>query len=147
MTGASPYCQQISGYAGWICPVGSVCSIPLGKGSLFWSSLFLWTGWTIQLQIWHGLRSAFYLSTHTKKAWFPSRLAIFDTTPNSRFLGSVWAFSVAYNIKVPLSGYQSIDMHCIVLPVNFDGRLSISVLRNKQLFKKMEVKSSHFDFV
>jgi hypothetical protein len=31
-----------------------------------------------------------------------------------------------------------------VLPVKFDGRLSNSVLRNKQLFKKIDVKSSHF---
>jgi hypothetical protein len=36
------------------------------------------------------------------------------------------------------------DMHCIVLPVKFDSGLSISVLRNKQLLKKMDVKSSHF---
>jgi hypothetical protein len=35
-----------------------------------------------------------------------------------------------------VSEYQSIDMHCIVLPVKFDDRLSISVLRNKQHFKK-----------
>jgi hypothetical protein len=40
-----------------------------------------------------------------------------------------------YNITLLVSGYQSIDMHCIVLPVKFDGGLSISVLRNKQLFK------------
>jgi hypothetical protein len=52
------------------------------------------------------------------------------------------AFSDAYNIKELLSGYQSIDMHCIVLPVKFDGRLFISVLRNKQLFEKMD---SHFE--
>jgi hypothetical protein len=51
------------------------------------------------------------------------------------FLGLFGALSVEYNIKALLSGYQSIDMHCIVLPVKFDGRLSISVLRNKQLFK------------
>jgi hypothetical protein len=45
------------------------------------------------------------------------------------------AFTAAYSINVYVSGYQSIDMHCIVLPVKFDGELSISVLRNKQLFK------------
>jgi hypothetical protein len=39
-----------------------------------------------------------------------------------------------------VSGYQSIDIHCIVLSVKFDGGLSISVLRNKQLLKKMEWK-------
>jgi hypothetical protein len=48
---------------------------------------------------------------------------------------------------VLVSGYQSIDLHCIVLPVKFDGGLSISVLRNKQLFKKMDVKSSHFQIL
>jgi hypothetical protein len=50
----------------------------------------------------------------------------------------------AYSIKVLVSGYQSIDMHCIVSPVKFDGGLSISVLRNKQPLKKMTVKSSHY---
>jgi hypothetical protein len=35
-----------------------------------------------------------------------------------------------------VSGHQSIDMHCIVLPVKFVGRLAISVLRNEQLFTK-----------
>jgi hypothetical protein len=43
-------------------------------------------------------------------------------------------FSAAYNIQMLVSGYQSIDMHCIDLPVKFDNELSISVLRNKQLF-------------
>jgi hypothetical protein len=53
----------------------------------------------------------------------------------------------ACNIKMLVSGYQSINMHCIVLPIKFDDGLSISVLRNKQLYKKMEVKSSHFQKV
>jgi hypothetical protein len=39
-----------------------------------------------------------------------------------------------------VSGYQAIDMYRIVLPVKFNGGLSISVLRNKQLLKKVEVK-------
>jgi hypothetical protein len=46
-------------------------------------------------------------------------------------------------MNVLLSGYQSIDMHCIGLPVKSDGGLSISVPRTKQLYKKMAVKSSH----
>jgi hypothetical protein len=29
------------------------------------------------------------------------------------------------------------EMHCIVLPVKFEGGLSISVLRNEQLFTKI----------
>jgi hypothetical protein len=45
-------------------------------------------------------------------------------------------FTVAYNIKMLLTRYQSIDMHCIVFPAKFDGRLSISVLGNKYPFKK-----------
>jgi hypothetical protein len=53
------------------------------------------------------------------------------------------AFAAAYNSKVLDSGYQSIDMHCIVLPVKFDGELSISVLRNKQLFKKKGGQKVH----
>jgi hypothetical protein len=39
----------------------------------------------------------------------------------------------AYNIIMLVSGYQSIDMHCIVFPVKFDGEFSISFLRNRQL--------------
>jgi hypothetical protein len=46
------------------------------------------------------------------------------------------AFTTAYRIKVLVSGYQSIDMHCIVLLVKFVDGLSILFLRNKQLFKK-----------
>jgi hypothetical protein len=61
--------------------------------------------------------------------------------------GLLVGFTTAYNIKVLVSGYQSVDMHRIVLPLKFDGGLSISVLRNKQLFEKREVKSSHFQKV
>jgi hypothetical protein len=49
-------------------------------------------------------------------------------------------FLAAFNIKVLVSGYPSIDMHLIVLPVRFEGGLSIQVLRNKQLFKKLDIK-------
>jgi hypothetical protein len=35
------------------------------------------------------------------------------------------------------------DMHCIKLPVKFEDGLSISVLRNKQLFTKKN-RGSHF---
>jgi hypothetical protein len=35
-----------------------------------------------------------------------------------------------------VAGYQSIDMLCIELSVKFDGGLSISVLKDKQLCKK-----------
>jgi hypothetical protein len=38
--------------------------------------------------------------------------------------------------EIKLSWYQSIDIHCIVMNVNFDGGLSISVLINMQLFTK-----------
>jgi hypothetical protein len=37
---------------------------------------------------------------------------------------------------VPVYGYQSIDIHCIAVPVKFDGGLSMSFLRNEQLFTK-----------
>jgi hypothetical protein len=51
-------------------------------------------------------------------------------------------------MEVLVSGYQSIDMRYIMFFVKFYAGLSISVLRNKQLFKKkkkkMEVKSLHF---
>jgi hypothetical protein len=39
-------------------------------------------------------------------------------------------------MKMLVSGYQSIDMHCIVVPVKFDGGLSIPFLRKKQLSQK-----------
>jgi hypothetical protein len=67
---------------------------------------------------------------------FLGLLAIFDTTPIGRFLGLLEAFTAAYNMKVLVFGYQSIYMHCIVLSVKFGGGLSISVLKNKQLFQK-----------
>jgi hypothetical protein len=40
----SPYCQQNSGYAGWFCPEGSVCSISLWKVSYFLGSICLVNG-------------------------------------------------------------------------------------------------------
>jgi hypothetical protein len=52
------------------------------------------------------------------------------------FGGLLGAFMAAYNIKMLVSEYQSIDMLCIVLSVKFEGGLSILVLRNKQLYKK-----------
>jgi hypothetical protein len=58
------------------------------------------------------------------------------------FWGLLVAFTDAYSIKVLIYGYQPTDLHCIVLPEKFDGRLSISVLRNNQPLKKMDVKSS-----
>jgi hypothetical protein len=82
-----------------------------------------------------------------RKPDFLGWLLLFDTTPIGRIVWALVAFTAAYNIKVFVSGNQSIDMHCIMLPVKSDGTLSISVLRNKQLFKKMEVKSSHFQIV
>jgi hypothetical protein len=72
--------------------------------------------------------------------WF----AALGTTPISRFWGLLVAFPVAYNMKMFVSGHQSIHTHCIVMPVKFDGGLSISFLRNKQLLKKKEAKRSHF---
>jgi hypothetical protein len=48
-------------------------------------------------------------------------------------------------MKVLVSRYQSMNMQCIVAPVKFDDRLSISFLRKKQIFtKKMGIKSIHF---
>jgi hypothetical protein len=58
------------------------------------------------------------------------------------FWGLLGAFTVAYNIKVLVSGYQSIEMYLIVLPVKFEGGLPSSVLRNKQLYQKKGSKST-----
>jgi hypothetical protein len=64
-------------------------------------------------------------------------IAVFDTTPISRFWGRLLvAFTDVYDMKMHCSRYHSIDMHCIMLPVKFDDGLSISVLENKQLYKK-----------
>jgi hypothetical protein len=60
--------------------------------------------------------------------WF----AALGTTPISRFWVASCSVSVPYNIKMFLSGYQSIYMHCIVMPVKFKYGLSISVQRNRQ---------------
>jgi hypothetical protein len=46
------------------------------------------------------------------------------------------AFTDKYDIKMHVSWYQLIAMHCIVLPVKFDSGLPISVLRNEQLFNE-----------
>jgi hypothetical protein len=44
-----------------------------------------------------------------------------------------------------VSWYQWIEIHCIVLPVKFDGGLSMSVLRNGQVFtKKLGFKTDQF---
>jgi hypothetical protein len=61
------------------------------------------------------------------------------------FSGHLWR-SWPHNIKMLVSGYHSIDMHFIMLHVKFDNELSISVLRNKQLYKKRDVKNSYFQF-
>jgi hypothetical protein len=50
------------------------------------------------------------------------------------FWGLLSASTITHNVKVFVSRYQSIDMHCTVVPVKFDGGLSISFLRKKQLF-------------
>jgi hypothetical protein len=72
----------------------------------------------------------------------------FDTTPISRFLRAFFflAFTDAYDMKVLVSSYQSIDMHCIMVPVKFDDGLTVSFLRKKQIFTKKGggVKSIHF---
>jgi hypothetical protein len=52
------------------------------------------------------------------------------------FGGFLIAFTAAHNLKVLVFGYQPIDMYYIVFPEKFDGGLSLSVLRKKQLFKK-----------
>jgi hypothetical protein len=39
-------------------------------------------------------------------------------------------------MKVLVSWYQLLDMHCIASPIKLDGGLSISFLRKKQLFDK-----------
>jgi hypothetical protein len=51
-------------------------------------------------------------------------------------LGLLEVFTAAYNMKVLVSGYPPTDMHYIMMPVRFYGRLAIPGLRNKQLFKE-----------
>jgi hypothetical protein len=42
------------------------------------------------------------------------------TTSVGRFLRAPRSVTAAFHIKVLVSGYQSIDLHCIVLPVKFE---------------------------
>jgi hypothetical protein len=51
-------------------------------------------------------------------------------------------FSVtdAYDMVVFVSGYQLLDMHCMALPVKFDGGLFISLLRKSSSLKKKKKK-------
>jgi hypothetical protein len=117
---------------------------PWKKSHFFGDHFFLWTGWTTQLQIWHRLRSAFHLTTDTKNAKFPQITCHFWYHSNWSLYGRLLgAFTAAYSITVLVSWYPSMDMNCIVSPVNFDSRLSISVLRNKQLFKKRRTSKAH----
>jgi hypothetical protein len=71
-----------------------------------------------------------------RKSDFLRWLAIFDTTPISRFLGASRGIHGRIQHQMLVSGYQSIDMLCIVLFVKFDGGLSMLIWRNKQLFYK-----------
>jgi hypothetical protein len=59
---------------------------------------------------------------------------------------------VVYGTKVLISGYPSIDMHCIVMHVNSSGKLSMSVLRMSNFLQKFGgsktdqfLKSSNFE--
>jgi hypothetical protein len=70
-------------------------------------------------------------------------LTIFDTTPNSRFLWAPRSVHGRIQHKSAFSGYQSIDMHCIMLPVKFDAGLYILFLRNNQLSQKKRGSKVH----
>jgi hypothetical protein len=61
-------------------------------------------------------------------------LSFFDPLQLVAFWGLLGELTVPYIIKVLVSGCPSINPHCILLLVKFDGGLSISILRNKQLF-------------
>jgi hypothetical protein len=65
-----------------------------------------------------------------------SQLVFLIPLQSVAFGGLLLAFTAVYNTKVLVSGYQLVDMPCIVLPVKYDGWLSILVLRNEQLFRK-----------
>jgi hypothetical protein len=69
-----------------------------------------------------------------KNSGFHESIVFLDTALISRFLRLFLAFTMVYNAKVLVSGYQSIERLCIVLPVKFDVGLFMSVLRNKQLY-------------
>jgi hypothetical protein len=77
-----------------------------------------------------------------RKLGFLGWLAILIPFQSVAFLRLLVAFTTTYNIKVLISRYQLLDMHCIVFSVKFDGALSISFVRNKQLYQKMVIKSS-----
>jgi hypothetical protein len=60
-----------------------------------------------------------------RKSAFRESIFFFDTTPISRFLGASLAFTAVYDMKVLVSWHQLVDMPCTVVPVKFDGGLSI----------------------
>jgi hypothetical protein len=71
-----------------------------------------------------------------RKPGFLDYNIVFDPNPLVGFWMLLLALTTACNVKVFVSRHQSIDMHCIVLPVKLNGGLSIPVLINKQIFTK-----------
>lgn len=56
-------------------------------------------------------------------------------------------FKDTYNIGKRCSWWHSIDMDCILFPMKFEGRFSLSVLRKKIiLYRKVEFKTEDFFF-
>jgi hypothetical protein len=140
----SPYCPQNSVNTDWFCPGGSVCSIPLWKVSLFFGPHFSCEQDgqpNFKFDIDSEVLSIYRLIP--RKTNFLGCLTIFDTTPICRFWGLLVAFRAAYNVKVLVYGYQSINLRFIVVPVKFDGGLFISD-REKSNSLPKKVKSLHF---
>jgi hypothetical protein len=60
-----------------------------------------------------------------------SKLSFLIPLQSVAFKRLVLAFRIAYNVRVLVSGYQSIGMYCTVVSVKFEGGLTMPVLRNK----------------
>jgi hypothetical protein len=52
------------------------------------------------------------------------------------FWGLLVAITAAHNVKVLVYGYQSINTNFTMVPLKFDGGLSMSIMRKKQFFYK-----------
>jgi hypothetical protein len=135
----SPYCRQNSAYTDCFCPGGSVCSIPLEKVLLILELIFSCErDGQPNFKFDVDSKVLFIYRLIPRKFDFLTMFAALGATPTSSFLGASRNVPsrIQYNIEMFVSGYLPIHMHCIMIPVKFDGGMSISVQRNKQLFQK-----------
>jgi hypothetical protein len=95
------------------------------------------TGWAALFQISHRERPASYLSNDTRYAGFLGPVAILGDTPRNSSFGALCSVYRCLPHRRASLLRLLIDMSCILFHVKFEGRLSISVLRNETLLSKI----------